>query len=70
MRRREVELVLGIGKVIVGVHKLPVQEDHPSQLMDDEGVILVVKVNDETLRGAACWNSPELCQTSRAPSRK
>jgi hypothetical protein len=48
----KVELVVGIGKVTVGVHKLLVQDGHPSQLIDDEGVILAVKVNDETLKGA------------------
>lgn len=48
----KVELVVGIGKVTVGVHKMLVHEGHPAQLIDDEGVILAVKVNDETLKGA------------------
>lgn len=46
------ELVVGIGQVTIGVQKLLVQEGHPAQLIDEDGVILAVTLNGETLKGA------------------
>ncbi len=66
------ELVVGIGQVTIGVQKLLVQEGHPPQLIEEDGVILAVTVNGEALKGARLQEFAKALEdeADEAPKRK
>jgi hypothetical protein len=66
------ELVVGIGQVTIGVQKLLVQEGHPAQLIEEDGVILAVTVNGEALKGARLQEFAKALEdeADEAPKRK
>jgi len=66
------ELVVGIGQVTLGVQKILIEEGHPKQLIDEEGVILAVALNGETLKGARLQDFAKSLEDEArtAPKRK
>jgi hypothetical protein len=66
------ELVVGIGQVTIGVQKLLVQDGHPAQLIDEDGVILAVTLNGEALKGARLQEFAKALEdeADEAPKRK
>jgi hypothetical protein len=64
--------VVGIGQVTIGVQKLLVQEGHPPQLIEEDGVILAVTVNGEALKGARLQEFAKALEdeADEAPKRK
>jgi hypothetical protein len=66
------ELIVGVGQVTLGVQKLLIADGHPKQLIDEEGVILAVTLNGETLKGARLQEFAKALEdeADAAPKRK
>ena len=68
----QAELIVGIGQVTLGVQKLLLADGHPKQLIDEDGVILAVSLNGESLKGAKLQEFAKALEeeADEAPKRK